>query len=254
MAASFSLPTVLANLAAGNQPLALIDGDFTAIYNPLISLNTYSNYYTDVGAANAYVITVSSPQTVTQAAGLRVQFIATNVNTGASTFQINALAVKNIKNLNGSALVAGQIPANSIVDLAYDGTQYLLLSAFNGTGTQGSFTITLTGFTAGVTGTAVYSITNNVVTLFIPALTGTSNATTMTATGLPASITPATAHNGFAMAFIDNGATGSTPGRADISAASTILFYAAAWNNSSSWTNSGTKGLTSGATFTYNLN
>jgi len=73
MAASFSLPNVLANLTAGNQPLSVIDGDFTAVYNPLVSLNTFSNFYTDVGAANAYAVTVSSPQTVTQAAGLRVQ-------------------------------------------------------------------------------------------------------------------------------------------------------------------------------------
>ena len=129
MAGSFSLPTVLANLTAGNQPLSLIDGDFTAVYNPLVSLNTFSNFYTDTGAANAYIITVSSPQTVSQAAGLRVQFLAANANTGASTLQINALAAKNIKNLNGTALTNAQIPASSVVDVIYDGTQYLLLSA-----------------------------------------------------------------------------------------------------------------------------
>lgn len=131
MAASFTLPTVLANLAAGNQALALIDGDLTTLRDPLLSLNTFSNFYTDTGAANAYVITVTTPQVVTQSAGLRVQFLATNANTGASTLQINALAAKNIKNLNGTALAANQILANAIVDVMYDGTQYLLLqSAF----------------------------------------------------------------------------------------------------------------------------
>jgi len=128
MAASFSLPTVLANLTAGNQPLSLIDGNLTTLRDPLLSLNTYSNYYTDVGAANAYAITVSAPQVVAQSAGLPVQFLATNANTGASTLQINALAVKNIKNINGSALTAGQIPAAGIVQVMYDGTQYLLLN------------------------------------------------------------------------------------------------------------------------------
>jgi hypothetical protein len=129
MAGSFTLPTVLANLAAGNEPLSLIDGDFTSVYNPLVSLNTFSNFYSDVGAANAYAITVSSPQTVTQSAGLRVQFQAAHANTGASTLQINALAVKNILNPNGTALASGQIPVNAIVDVMFDGTQYLLLSA-----------------------------------------------------------------------------------------------------------------------------
>lgn len=128
MAASFTLPTVLANLTAGNQALSLIDGDLTTLRDPLLSLNTFNNYYTDVGAANAYAVTVSSPQTVSQVVGLRVQFLAANANTTASTFQINALAVKSIKNLNGSALSAGQIPASGLVDVMYDGTQYLLLS------------------------------------------------------------------------------------------------------------------------------
>lgn len=127
MAASFTLPTVLANLAAGNQALSLIDGDLTTLRDPLLSLNTFSNFYTDTGAANAYVITVTTPQVVTQSAGLRVQFLATNANTGASTLQINALSAKNIKNLNGTALAANQILANAIVDVMYDGTQYLLL-------------------------------------------------------------------------------------------------------------------------------
>src|SRR2546426_953355 len=128
MAANFTLPTVLANLTAGNQALSLIDGDLTTLRDPLLALGTFSNYYTDTGAANAYAITVSAPQTVSQAAGLLVQFIAANANTGASTFQINALAVKNIKNINGSALTAGQIPASGIANVIFDGTQYLLLN------------------------------------------------------------------------------------------------------------------------------
>lgn len=126
MAASFSLPTVLANLAAGNQPLSLIDGDLTALRDPLLSLNTFSNYYTDVGAANAYAITVSAPQTVSQAAGLRVQVLIANANTGASTLQINALAAKNILHTDLTALSPRDLPANCIADFIYDGTQYLL--------------------------------------------------------------------------------------------------------------------------------
>lgn len=127
MAGSFTLPTVLANLTAGNQPLSTIDGDFTAVYNPLVALSTFGNFYIDSGAANAYVITVSSPQTVALAAGLPIQFKAANANTGASTLAINALGAKNILNANGTALSAGQIPANAIMTVMYDGTQFLLL-------------------------------------------------------------------------------------------------------------------------------
>jgi hypothetical protein len=129
MAGSFTLPTVLANLTAGNQPLSLIDGDLTTLRDPLLALSTFANYYTDTGAANAYAITVSSPQTVSLAAGLPIQFKATNANTGASTLQINALAAKNILNPNGTALSNAQISAGAVVTVIYDGTQFMLLGA-----------------------------------------------------------------------------------------------------------------------------
>jgi hypothetical protein len=126
MAASFSLPTVLANLAAGNQPLSLIDGDFTAVYNPLVSLNTFSNYYTDVGSVNAYLITVSSPQTISLTAGLSVDVLISTANTGPSTFQINSLGVQSVTRVDGSALNSGDMPLGSICRLQYDGTKWQL--------------------------------------------------------------------------------------------------------------------------------
>jgi len=48
------------------------------------------------------------------------------------------------------------------------------------------FTVTGTGFTTSVTGTARAIQIGNVVTLAIPDLAGTSNATTFTVTGVPA--------------------------------------------------------------------
>mgnify|MGYP001568903255 CR=1 FL=1 len=58
--------------------------------------------------------------------------------------------------------------------------------------TTGTFTITGTGFTVNPTGTArwIKDTLSNFVCLFIPELTGTSNATTFTLTGLPADVTP----------------------------------------------------------------
>ena len=53
-----------------------------------------------------------------------------------------------------------------------------------------TFTITATGFTTTVTGTARYVLLGTIVILFIPSLTGTSNATTLTLTGLPSAIQP----------------------------------------------------------------
>ena len=55
---------------------------------------------------------------------------------------------------------------------------------------QDTFTVTLTGMTAALTGTARYLKCGPLVALFLPTLTGTSNATTATLTGLPAALTP----------------------------------------------------------------
>jgi hypothetical protein len=55
---------------------------------------------------------------------------------------------------------------------------------------EGSFTGTLTGCTTSPTGTVKYVRVGKVVHLKIPAITGTSNTTAMTITGMPASIYP----------------------------------------------------------------
>lgn len=54
----------------------------------------------------------------------------------------------------------------------------------------GSFTLTATGMTGTVTGTAYYSTDSNRCTLQLPVLSGTSNVDTFTATGLPAALQP----------------------------------------------------------------
>lgn len=53
---------------------------------------------------------------------------------------------------------------------------------------EGTFTVTLTGCTAVITGTAVWVRYRNIVNLYIPTLTGVSNSVAATLTGLPASI------------------------------------------------------------------
>jgi hypothetical protein len=55
---------------------------------------------------------------------------------------------------------------------------------------EGSFTVTATGLTTILTGTAFYVRVGKSVTLHIPSILGTSNANTFTMTGLPASIRP----------------------------------------------------------------
>jgi hypothetical protein len=56
--------------------------------------------------------------------------------------------------------------------------------------TEGTFTATLTGVSGSVTGTAYYVKTGKSVILYLPSLTGTSNASTCTVTGMPSAIFP----------------------------------------------------------------
>jgi hypothetical protein len=64
----------------------------------------------------------------TYSAGLRIQFKAGNANTTASTLNVNAQGAKNITYQDASAIASGTIAANSIVDVMYDGTQFLLMN------------------------------------------------------------------------------------------------------------------------------
>lgn len=123
------------------------------------------------------------------------------------------------------------------------------------TGISGSFTCTLTGFTANPSTTCNYRITNNVVTLTATALLeATSNATSMTMTGLPAAITPA-AVKAWVPSIVEDNAT-LTPGFVNVNTANTLTFAkcnATPSCLSTNFTASGTKGLGSGWSITYPL-
>lgn len=126
MTKPITVPNTFAT-ATTTIPLSQLDSNFTTVSNSINDANTYSNYAADTGVANAYVVTFSS-LTTTYAAGLRIQFKATNGNTGASTINVNGQGVKNITYANGTSLGPSTILAGAIVDIMYDGTQFLLLN------------------------------------------------------------------------------------------------------------------------------
>ncbi len=127
---------------------------------------------------------------------------------------------------------------------------------------QGTFTGTLTGYAANPTGTVNYQRVGKIVTLWITsAITGTSNATTMTMTGLPAVIQTASAVSTTCTGFRADVTTGASSnvglGWASINVgtmtfnlitASGVAYYQTGANN---FANTGTKGLDAGWTCTY---
>jgi len=121
-----TIPNTFATATTASS-LANLDADFAAVASTVNDANSYSNYAADTGSANAYVVTLAGI-TTTYTAGLRIQFTALNANTTASTVNVNGQGAKNITFQDTTALSAGTIAANSIVDIIYDGTQFLLMN------------------------------------------------------------------------------------------------------------------------------
>lgn len=90
---------------------------------------TSNDFYTDSGAANAYVLTAGA-NTIPQTAyfeGMIVEFVADNANTTASTVNVSGLGAKDISATYGSltALTTGQL--SGLTRLIYDGTRFSLI-------------------------------------------------------------------------------------------------------------------------------
>jgi hypothetical protein len=114
---------------------------------------------------------------------------------------------------------------------------------------ENTFTITATGFTGSITGTARFVRVGSVVTMFIPQLSGTSNATTFTLTGVPSRLVPARDQTTGAHRIENNG----TQDWGIIIIDSDGTFYLFRTAAAAAWTNSGAKTLYE-TMVTYHLN
>ena len=196
MAKPISIPNTFAGSTSA-IPLVYLDQDFSQLSNATNDLATYSNYVVDTGVADAYIANYpANIVTTTITAGLRLQFKATNANTGASNLQVqvNSVSIGSgaIRLTDGSALPANTIVANAIVDVQYDGTNFQLLSDSSGgkevitdLNVTGNLTVTgTTGLTGALTANVANITTGNITTANVTTMSGTTNYTgTQTFTG-----------------------------------------------------------------------
>jgi len=124
--------------------------------------------------------------------------------------------------------------------------------------TSGSFTAGTTGFAATAPApTCYYAKAGNLVVLYIPTFSGTSNATSFTITSVPSAIQPirAQTHDVIDYGITDNSATLTRASGSYISctvSGSSVTLYK---NNSAfGFTNSGTKGVAVAFPLVYLLN
>jgi hypothetical protein len=113
---------------------------------------------------------------------------------------------------------------------------------------EGTFTFTGTGFTTTPTGTAYYTKIGDQVTLRIPDITGTSNTTAMTITGLPVGLRSNAAYTSYARVY---NASTTYNGHLYGGQANTIEVYFDPAE--SAFTASGVKGITNKVNFSYTL-
>lgn len=102
----------LNNAGAGVAMLANDGETVTPVFSP----------YVVASGTNTYTATVS-PALPAYTANTLFVVNFPSANTGAATLNLNGLGAKAIQ-LNGAALTSGQIPANSTLELLYDGTNF----------------------------------------------------------------------------------------------------------------------------------
>jgi len=90
-------------------------------------------YQVATGVTNAYEVLFPPPRVVgAYTPGLLVNFLAHAVNTQAATLKVNGLPPKPITKKGGNALEGGEISANQVVSVIYDGTQFQLVGSEGG--------------------------------------------------------------------------------------------------------------------------
>lgn len=108
---------------------------------------------------------------------------------------------------------------------------------------ESSFTATATGFTANPTGTVKTVKRNKTVTIYFPAIQATSNATTMTITGMPVEIRPSIEQRMWGHT-VDAGASQLSRFVLDTGGTFTVTKFNSAADAAGAFTNSLTKGTT----------
>lgn len=136
-----SVPNLFAT-ASTTIPLSQLDADFASIITNLNDLALYSNYIADTGSANAVVLNYPSGITTTQlTTGLTLTFKANLENTGATTLtvQVNSITIGTaaaIVTEDGSALSGGELRANGIYTVVYNGGSWTLAGGGGGGGAE----------------------------------------------------------------------------------------------------------------------
>jgi hypothetical protein len=179
-------------------------------------------------------------------------------NFTATTVEAALAELASVATGEGASIIGVEDSAGNFTATDVEAVLTELQANIDGITTAGSFTGTLTGCTTSPTATFYYSVTDldgtySEVKLWCPAgLSATSNAATLTVTGLPAAIQSASTQARANTHSIDNSNT--IPSLITITAGASVLnFNVFTGTNYSSlaYTTSGTKGINTGWNLSY---
>lgn len=141
------------------------DGDLLQLAKSVRSQGL--NFADDTGAINSLTVSYDPPLT-SYTVGLLLRVRVRSSNTGASTIDAGAGRV-HIRRPNGTAMVAGDLSAGGLIDLAYDGTAFQMINYLGtGTGTGGD----VNNYYIKIPYCVDTSVTPNIITApFTPAIT-----------------------------------------------------------------------------------
>ena len=172
---------------------------------------TKTTSYTILASDNGELFTQASgvvaftlPDAATVGNGFKVSFLGVIDDTASQINLTVTRAGSDTITTDGTGTVTsfGLAPGGTATVIS-NGSNWLAIVA----GQSGSFTGTITGYAASLTPTIFWRKTAGWVTLSLYSnTTGTSNATTMTMTGLPAAVTPANQDTEVLCILHDNGA------------------------------------------------
>jgi hypothetical protein len=215
---------------------------------------TIPDSLTLIGRMNGFKAVFASDFTLGSSALLPGSALVYNAGSGAMTFTPTSLAFATPFSSSGLITANGGISGTTG---SFSGAVTGSTIALGGNEAfdydEGSFTVTITGCTTSPTATAYYTRIGKSVTLTIPQLSGTSNATTLTFTGVPASIRPASFTPYISLPVIYNNGAVVPDGGVRVDATGTLTFFNSSLNTNT-FTSSNAKGVGATTSISYLLN
>lgn len=198
-----------------------------------------------LGRNNAALTSIAGPTSISFTPGDTLDHLLTFTLT-AGTFQagdyLRIIISRDGDNASDTMAAGAYYDGFSVTYSAYVmGYAAYPASVNNASYEEGTFTVTATGFSGTApSGTVAYARTGKQVTLRFPQLTGTSNATTFTLTGMPSALWPTVTGSAYiAVRVVDNGTI--LAGSLLVSAGGTMTLNPL--TASTAWTASGVKTL-----------